>query len=198
MSVIQTLVDLHEVIIDGGILHRGDAGGAHGLQCLVELRSFVIEACGRLCAERDLGGVIAQRARRPARGVALDMTPGRILGGGRNVRQLQCGRVDPDGMSVRAAEQHGPVGQHGVEVRQAQGQTGRIDHGHFEPRSALAGPIFQTGCDPALDRRRSHLFVVEAALTQILCALRRMRMRIDDARQHDSSRRDRSCGCSDR
>ena len=133
VRVVQALVDLHGVIVDGRVLHRGDADRAHGIQRLVELRRLMVEARLRASRLRDLRGGVAQCARRLARGVALDVPARRILGRRRDIGEFQCDELAQTVCPSDPREQQRPVGDMESRSAKVSVSAGRIDHDGLEP-----------------------------------------------------------------
>ena len=57
--IVEALVDLHRVLIDRGVLHRGDAGRAHGGERVRELFGLVLQISPWKDIDQDVGGVVA-------------------------------------------------------------------------------------------------------------------------------------------
>ena len=82
---------MHVVVVDGGVLHRRDAGRPHRVKRHVESRRLKSEARRRLRVHGDISRRIAQRAGRVTGCVTLNPARERVLGAGADVSGLQRG-----------------------------------------------------------------------------------------------------------
>ena len=118
----------------------------------------------------------------------LDAAAGRILPGGGDAREPKRRRIGPRRVAIRSHQDHRAVPNDGIQVGERQHEPGRVDLHDLEPLCRIAGRGPIAVCSGGDDRRTRQHLVAEVALSQVLGALRRMCVCIDEPGQCDAAR----------